>query len=312
MGPGAPLRTRQRALGPRHHERQNGRRLRHDANSLPRMSGENPSSMGAIPPILLVGCGRMGSAMLSGWCEQGLAPSFAVDPAPSSSAFAGSDLTLVADAAAIPDGFAPAAVVLAVKPQNAAATLPAYARFAANTVFLSIMAGRTIAGVGSAIGASAAIVRAMPNTPAAVRQGVTVACPGPGVSAQQRALCDRLLQAIGTVAWVEDEALLDPVTAVSGSGPAYVFLLAELMEQAAIEQGIPPDLARLLARQTVAGSGALLAASPDDASALRIAVTSPGGTTAAALSVLMNPDAWPIAMSQAINAATRRSRELAG
>jgi pyrroline-5-carboxylate reductase len=276
------------------------------------MSGENPSSMGTIPSILLVGCGRMGSAMLSGWREQGLAPSFAVDPAPSTGAFAGSDMTLVADAAAIPDGFAPAAVVLAVKPQNAAATLPAYARFAPNIVFLSIMAGRTIAGLGSAIGASAAIVRAMPNTPAAVRQGVTVACPGPGVSGPQKALCDRLLQAIGKVAWVEDEALLDPVTAVSGSGPAYVFLLAELMEQAAIEQGIPPELARLLARQTVAGSGALLAASPDDASALRVAVTSPGGTTAAALSVLMNPDAWPIAMSQAIAAATRRSRELAG
>jgi pyrroline-5-carboxylate reductase len=162
------------------------------------------------------------------------------------------------------------------------------------------------------LGPSAAIVRAMPNTPAAVRQGVTVGCPGTGVSTAQRTLCDRLLRAIGVVAWVEDEALLDPVTAVSGSGPAYVFLLAELMEQAAIEQGIPPDLARLLARQTVAGSGALLAASADDAANLRKAVTSPGGTTAEALSVLMDPGAWPIAVSQAIAAATRRSRELAG
>jgi pyrroline-5-carboxylate reductase len=276
------------------------------------MNRENPSGSGAIPPILLVGCGRMGSAMLSGWREQGLAPSVAVDPALPAGPFGGPDLTVVVDPTEIPDGFAPAAVVLAVKPQNAATTLPAYTRFAPNTVFLSIMAGRAISGVGSSIGASAAIVRAMPNTPAAVRQGVTVACPGRGVSAEQKALCDRLLQAIGRVAWVEDEALLDPVTAVSGSGPAYVFLLAELMEQAAIAQGIPPDLARLLARQTVTGSGALLAASPDDASTLRVAVTSPGGTTAAALSVLMNPDAWPIAMSQAIAAATRRSRELAG
>ena len=276
------------------------------------MSGENPSAMGAIPPILLVGCGRMGSACCPAGGSRGWPRPSPSIPRPSAGAFAGPDMTVVADPAAIPDGFAPAAVVLAVKPQNAAATLPAYARFAPNSVFLSIMAGRTMAGIGSSIGASAAIVRAMPNTPAAVRQGVTVACPGPGVSAQQKALCDRLLRAIGKVAWVEDEALLDPVTAVSGSGPAYVFLLAELMEQAAIEQGIPPDLARLLARQTVAGSGALLAASPDDASALRIAVTSPGGTTAAALSVLMNPDAWPIAMSQAIAAATRRSRELAG
>jgi pyrroline-5-carboxylate reductase len=279
---------------------------------MPRTDEFVTSTSGSIPPILLVGCGRMGSAMLAGWREQGLAQSVAVDPSPAAAAFAGPDMTVVADAAAIPDGFAPAAVVLAVKPQNAAATLPAYARFAPNTVFLSIMAGRTIAGIAALIGPSAAIVRAMPNTPAAVRQGVTVGCPSPNVSTPQQALCDRLLQAIGKVAWVADEALLDPVTAVSGSGPAYVFLLADLMEQAAIEQGIPPDLARLLARQTVSGSGALLAASPEDAAALRVAVTSPGGTTAEALSVLMNPDAWPIAMSQAIAAATRRSRELAG
>ena len=277
------------------------------------------STCGAIPPILLVGCGRMGSAMLSGWREQGLAPSVAVDPDPAAAACAGPDLTVVAAADAIPDGFVPAAVVLAVKPQNAATTLPDYARFAANTVFLSIMAGRTIAGIAASLDASAAphatpaaIVRAMPNTPAAVRQGVTVGCPSPAVSTSQQALCDRLLQAIGKVAWIDDEALLDPVTAVSGSGPAYVFLLAELMQQAAIEQGIPPDLARLLARQTVSGSGALLAASPEDAAALRVAVTSPGGTTAEALAVLMKQDAWPMAMSQAIAAATRRSRELAG
>ena len=273
--------------------------------------------MGSIPPILLVGCGRMGSAMLAGWREQGLAPSVAVDPSPTAAAFAGPDLAVVPDPVAIPDAFMPAAIVLAVKPQNAADTLPAYARFAGGSVasgpvFLSIMAGRTIAGIAALLSPAAAIVRAMPNTPAAVRQGVTVGCPSPAVSTAQRTLCDRLLRAIGTVAWVQDEALLDPVTAVSGSGPAYVFLLAELMEQAAIEQGIPPDLARLLARQTVSGSGALLAASPDDSADLRKAVTSPGGTTAEALSVLMNPDAWPVAMSQAIAAATRRSRELAG
>jgi pyrroline-5-carboxylate reductase len=254
----------------------------------------------------------MGSAMLAGWREQGLQQSYAVDPAPQAASFAGPDMTVVADPAQIPATFAPAAIVLAVKPQNAAATLPAYAGYAGTSVFLSIMAGRTIAGIAALVGPTAAIVRAMPNTPAAVRQGVTVLCPGPGVTDHQSALCDRLLQAIGTVAQVADEALLDPVTAVSGSGPAYVFLLAELMEQAAIEQGIPPDLARILARQTVSGSGALLAASPETAADLRKAVTSPGGTTAEALSVLMRPEAWPVAMSQAIAAATRRSRELAG
>ena len=266
----------------------------------------------SIPPILLVGCGRMGSAMLTGWREQGLAASVAVDPAPAASGWNGADLTVVPDAAAVPDGFAPAAVVFAVKPQNAAETLPHYGRFARSAAFLSIMAGRTIGGMRGLLGGAAAVVRAMPNTPAAVRQGVTVACPGPGVSAAQRALCERLLTAIGVVAWVEDEALLDAVTAVSGSGPAYVFLLAELMERAALEQGLPSDLARLLARQTVAGSGALLAASEEDAAALRVAVTSPGGTTERALSVLMAADAWPASLGRAIAAATVRSRELAG
>lgn len=265
-----------------------------------------------IPSILLVGCGRMGGAMLAGWRERGLMASIAVDPAPDAAQNAGADLRVVVDAAAIPADFAPAAVVLAVKPQNAAETLPLHARYAGKAVFLSIMAGRTIGGMQSLLGEGAQIVRAMPNTPAAVRQGVTVACPGAGVTQGQRDLCDALLQAIGKVAWVADEGLLDPVTAVSGSGPAYVFLLAELMEREAVRQGIPADLARLLARQTVAGSGALLAASAEESAALRVAVTSPGGTTKAALDVLMADAAWPATMERAIEAATKRSRELAG
>lgn len=268
--------------------------------------------MTALPPLLLVGAGRMGAAMLAGWRELGLAPSVAVDPAPAAAALAGPDLTVVADPTAIPSGFAPEAVVLAVKPQSAAATLPAYARFAGQAGFLSIMAGRTLGGIRALLGETAAVIRAMPNTPAAIRQGITVACPGPGVTAAQRALAERLLGAIGEVAFVSDEALLDPVTAVSGSGPAYVFLLAELLEREAAAQGIPPDLARRLARRTVAGSGALLAASAEDAAALRVAVTSPAGTTEAALKVLMAPNAWPEAMARAIEAATARSRELAG
>jgi pyrroline-5-carboxylate reductase len=265
-----------------------------------------------IPPLLLVGGGRMGSAMLAGWRERGLSPSVVVDPSPAAAALAGPDLTVVTTPEDVPAGFAPKAVVLAVKPQNAADVLPVHARHAGSAVFLSIMAGRTIAGMRALLGEGAAIVRAMPNTPAAVRQGITVFCPGPGVTEAQRALCDELLQAIGEVASVTDESLLDPVTAVSGSGPAYVFLLAELMEQAAIEQGIPAPLARRLARQTVAGSGALLAASAEDAAALRVAVTSPGGTTQAALSVLMAAENWPSSLHRAIAAATARSRELAG
>lgn len=268
--------------------------------------------MSSIPSLLLVGCGRMGSAMLSGWRERGLAPSFAVDPAPGAAKNGGPDLTVVPDLSGVPPGFSPAAVILAVKPQSAAEALPAYIRFAGSAVFLSIMAGRTIGGIQALLGGNAAIVRAMPNTPAAVRQAITVATPSASVNPAQRELCGELLRAIGLVEWVEQEALLDPVTAVSGSGPAYVFLLAELMEKAAIEQGIAPDLARVLARQTVAGSGALLAASPESAAELRVAVTSPGGTTQAALEVLMAPDQLPKAFSEAIAAATRRSRELAG
>jgi pyrroline-5-carboxylate reductase len=263
-----------------------------------------------IPPVLLVGLGKMGGAMLGGWRERGLMPSVAIDPLRPPSP--GPEVTVVADAAQIPSGFTPAAVVLAVKPQQAAEALPPLVRYAGSAVMLSIMAGRTIAGIRTLLGERAAIVRSMPNTPAAVRQGMTVACAGSGVTAAQRSLCDTLLSAIGTVAWVEDEALLDPVTAVSGSGPAYVFLLAELLERAAIEQGIPADLARIIARRTVAGSGTLLAASSEPASVLRRNVTSPGGTTERALAVLMADDAWPQAISRAIAAATVRSRELAG
>ena len=266
--------------------------------------------MSKIPPILLVGFGKMGGAMLAGWREQGLSAAVAVDPmAPASP---GPEVLVVGSAAEIPAGFAPAAVVLAVKPQSAAETLPLYARFGGSAVMLSIMAGKTVAGIAGLLGPAAQIVRAMPNTPAAVRQGITVACPGPGVTGAQRDLCDTLLRAIGEVAWVEDEGLIDPVTAVSGGGPAYVFLLAELLEAAAIEQGIPPGLARLMARQTVSGSGALLAASTEDAAQLRVNVTSPKGTTERALAVLMEKSAWPDAISRAIAAATARSRELAG
>jgi pyrroline-5-carboxylate reductase len=260
--------------------------------------------------VLLVGCGKMGGAMLAGWREAGRAVAVveprAPIPDPSS---------LVAAVGApedLPSGLAPAAVVLAVKPQEAASVVPAYARFAGPAVFLSIMAGKTVAGLSALLGAGARIVRAMPNTPAAVRRGITVACPGPGVTPAERALCDQLLGAIGTVAWVEDEALMDAVTAVSGSGPAYAFLLAEAMEAAGVAEGLPRDLARRLARETVAGSGALLAASTEDAAQLRKNVTSPGGTTAAALAVLMEEGGLPALMARAVAAATKRSRDLAG
>ncbi|NGM22106.1 pyrroline-5-carboxylate reductase [Roseomonas stagni] len=262
-----------------------------------------------LPPLLLIGCGKMGGAMLAGWREKGLGETIIVDPF-ATGPFPGA--TLLRDVAEIPAGFAPAAVILATKPQEAAATLPLQARFAGSAVFVSIMAGKTVAFMQGLLGQGAAVVRAMPNTPAAVRQGFTVAFAAPAVSATQRALADTLLAATGEIAWVEEEGLLDPVTAVSGGGPAYVFLLAELLERAAIEQGIPADLARRMARSTVAGSGALLAASTEDAAQLRKNVTSPKGTTERALAVLMEEAAWPGHISRAIAAATARSRELAG
>ncbi len=261
-------------------------------------------------PLLLVGGGRMGAAMLAGWREQGLESAVVVDPSPEAAKLAGAGVAVVPNFGEIPDGFSPAAVILAVKPQVAAAALPEYARFAGSAVFISIMAGKTLKSIGNMLGAKAAIVRAMPNTPAAVRQGFTVAVAGAHVSSPQRELANALLAATGEIAWVEDESLLDPVTAISGGGPAYVFLLTELMEQAAIAQNIPADLARAMARKTVIGAAALLAASEEDAANLRIAVTSPKGTTEQALAVLRADGAWPEIFATAIEAATRRSREL--
>ena len=247
--------------------------------------------------------------MLAGWRRSGLARSYVVDPAPSAASLAGDGVTVVAEAAAIPAGFNPDAIVLAVKPQMASVAVPTVVPFARAAVVMSIMAGRTIASIQGLTG-PAPIVRAMPNTPAAIGQGFTAAFAGPEVTDPQRTLCEGLLQAVGDVAWLTAESQIDAVTATSGGGPAYVFLLTELLEAAAIEQGLPPDLARLLARRTVAGSGALLAAIQDEPAAMRVAVTSPGGTTERALAVLMAQDAWPAAMSRAIEAATARSREL--
>jgi pyrroline-5-carboxylate reductase len=267
-----------------------------------------------LPPLLLIGCGKMGGAMLAGWLELGLpAETVVVEPHEAAMAGLAGRVRHVASIADIPVGFAPAAIILATKPQEAPNALPGLAHLVGpETVFLSIMAGRTVASMKALLGEGARIIRAMPNTPAALRLGFTVAFADAAVSPAQRALSDRLLGAIGEAAWVEEEGLIDPVTAVSGGGPAYVFLLAEVMERAAISQGLPPDLARRMARATVAGSGALLGASAEDAAVLRRNVTSPRGTTEQALAVLMREEAWPALMEEAIAAATRRSRELAG
>ena len=261
-----------------------------------------------LPPLLLVGAGRMGGAMFAGWVRLGLAPSVLVDPSPPAGLTRPQD-TVIARLDDLPPGFQPETIILAVKPQMAAEILPQLASVTRGQgVALSIMAGKAIPGLQSTLGIP--VVRAMPNTPAAIGQGITAACAGHGVTPDQRALCDRLLAAVGDVVWVQDEALIDPITAISGSGPAYVFLLAELMEQAGIESGIPAPLARQLARKTVFGAGALLDASPDDAADLRRAVTSPKGATEKALDVLMAAEAWPALVRRAMAAVVARSREL--
>ncbi|MGH6764987.1 MAG: pyrroline-5-carboxylate reductase, partial [Bradyrhizobium sp.] len=251
-------------------------------------------------------------AMLSGWLAGGLAANrvVVIEPHPSQEilALAARGLRLNP-----PPGQAGAvdALVIAVKPQSfreAGAALKPLIGSA--TLVVSIMAGIPIATIGEICGG--AVVRAMPNTAAAIGRGITVAVPVSEVSAAQRAVADALLRATGAVEWIADETWMDAVTAVSGSGPAYVFLLAEELARAGVEAGLPAELATRLARETVAGSGELLHRSELAAAALRQNVTSPGGTTAAALDVLMGPNGLQPLLTRAVAAATRRSRELAG
>ena len=264
--------------------------------------------------IVLVGAGKMGGAMLDAWLALGLAPKqvVVIEPQPTSelSALAARGLTLNPSLTAIHDV---AAIVLAIKPQVAPTVVPTLApRLAPDTVVLSIMAGRTLGFLAGALTQHTALVRAMPNTPAAIGRGITVAVPNAQVTQRQRELVHALLAATGMVEWVNDEALMDAVTAVSGSGPAYVFLLAEALSAAGAAAGLPPELAAKLARATVSGSGELLNQSALDPATLRQNVTSPGGTTAAALDVLIAPDGMTQLMNRAVVAATQRSRELAG
>lgn len=261
--------------------------------------------------ILLIGCGAMGGAMLAGWVEQGNNEVVVLTPRATSIPRQGKQVTAVSDVADVPFQFSPDVVVVATKPQQAETALSICKPFAAaGALVVSIMAGRTVADIAAALGHEASVVRAMPNTPAAVRQGFTCCYARPGMSGEQRGLADRLLRAVGDVAWLEDEELIDLVTAVSGGGPAYVFLLAEVLEQAAMAHGLPAALARRMVRRIVAGSGVLLEASEEHAAQLRINVTSPNGTTEHALAVLMAPDAWPKLMREAIAAAAQRSRAL--
>jgi pyrroline-5-carboxylate reductase len=272
-------------------------------------------------PILLVGAGRMGSALLRGWLAQGIEPGRIFVQEPS---LADDVAALIGDAG-IGTGTpptltaAPAVVLLAVKPQAMNDVLPSLAGLTGpDTLVISIAAGTTIANIARHFALDTAIARAMPNTPAAIGRGITALYANMRVTPEQRDICAGLLGAVGETVWISEEAQMDAVTALSGSGPAYVFLLAECMAKAGEAAGLAPDLAAKLARATVAGAGELLLRSDLDPAELRRNVTSPGGTTAAALKVLMGDvqsgGIGPLEdiMRKAVEAAARRSRELAG
>jgi len=278
------------------------------------MSDNSLSAFTPSSPLVLVGAGKMGGALLSGWLDRGLDPKavVVVDPSPPADTGVLLQRAGIAAHATPPGGVTARVIVVAVKPQIIAGVLPALrAMFGPKTIALSIAAGATLANLETGLGA-VAIVRSIPNTPAMVGRGITGAIANGRVDEAGRALIETLLKAVGEVAWVDREQLIDAVTAVSGSGPAYVFLLAECLAQAAEAEGLPADLAAKLARATVTGAGELLYRSDLPPDQLRKNVTSPNGTTAAALAVLMGEGGVGPLMVKAVAAARKRSEELSG
>jgi len=262
--------------------------------------------------VLLIGFGSMGQALVRGWLAEGRAASAieVVDALPAARA-AAAELGIAARGEV---GTAAAAdvVVLAVKPNQLKDVLPQCAALArSGAVFLSIAAGKTIGEIERGVGPKSAVVRAMPNTPAAIGRGMAALVANPAATKRQRELCAELLAAVGAIAWLDDERDMDAVTAISGSGPAYVFLLVECLEQAAIDLGLPTALAKQLALETVAGAAAYAAAADEPPAELRRRVTSPNGTTQAALDVLMGEHGMRELLARATRAAAERSRELA-
>ena len=268
----------------------------------------------ASRPVVLVGAGKMGGALLDGWLAHGMAPAAVVVIDPGLAAGRRAELSgrgvTVADAP--PAGVRAGVLMLAVKPQMMDAVLPTLAPLRDEaTLVVSIAAGTTIGRIETGLGAGP-VVRAMPNTPAQIGMGTTVCVANAAAGAAARRTVTELLSAIGTVDWLDEEAGIDAVTAVSGSGPAYVFLLAECLAAAGRAEGLPAGLAAKIARGTVAGAGALLARSPLDPGTLRADVTSPGGTTAAALKRLMADDGLERLITEAVHRAAERSRRLGG
>lgn len=265
--------------------------------------------------VVLAGCGNMGFAMLAGWLSGGVlvgSDVYVVEPNEALRDRAeGLGVHVASDASELPNGFVPTLVVIAVKPQVMGAVLPAYASMAAQgTSFLSVAAGVGMKAYEAALGDNTEIVRCMPNTPAAIGKGMLVYFNNKNVNEQTEAFVCALLACSGLVAKIDEEKLMDAVTAVSGSGPAYVFHFIECLTEAGKAAGLPSDIAGQLAMQTIMGAGALAAESADSPSQLRINVTSPNGTTQAALDVLMGDGALQTLVTKAVNAARLRSIEL--
>ena len=279
-----------------------------------------PAAYGSAP-VLLVGGGRMGQALLKGWLNApDIGPVFVVEPNPAAGLAAlidGQRVRLIDGPDKLPQGLAGLtglSVIIAIKPQMFDQVLPAYKNLAlAGTLILSIAAGRTLSDLGRLLGNAAGFVRAMPNTPAEVGRGITALVAGEDLAADARRRAELLMQAVGEIAWVSREDDINTVTAISGSGPAYVFLLVEALTKAGMAQGLSPDQAAQFARATIIGAGRLLEHATDSPKSLREAVTSPGGTTAAALGVLMaTPHVLEEMIDQAVTAALARARALAG
>lgn len=266
--------------------------------------------------IILVGAGKMGGALLKGWIEQSIDPAriIVIEPDPLQAVFlqATYPVQVISSIATANLSVAPEVVILAVKPQQMHAVLADCMAFVqAGTLFISIAAGKTTGFFTSHLGKDAAIIRVMPNLPATVQKGATVLYAMPSVQEAQRQEAEKLFSAVGKIFWIEDETWMDAVTALSGSGPAYLFLLAESMAKAGERLGLPKDLARLLTNQTLLGSAELLVQATEPANRLREHVTSPGGTTEAALHVLMDTGDMGALLEQAMQAAYNRSQELA-
>ena len=276
-------------------------------------SGQASSIGTAAEPVVIVGAGNMGGAIALALAANGDASHLLlIDPAPGralAESLSARGARFAADAAALTN-VSPTAIVLAVKPQLMAQVAPSYAPHAHRALFISVAAGTTLQSLDTWLAGPEALVRCMPNLPASIGMGVTAAVARQGTPASAKAMAEQILRTVGDFIWLDDEALLDAVTAVSGSGPAYVFHLVECLAAAGIQQGLPEDVANLLARRTIEGAGALLGQSASSPAELRTSVTSPGGTTEAALKVLMDNHRTETLFSEAVASATQRARDL--